>query len=417
MEAGAACGRLALVVAVGLLAAACTSTIEGAPIPATPAPAPTGAFAPLPDTSATTALVTEAVPDTVPDSTVVTSAPPTTMAPSRVRLVFTGDVLMHSPLWRQAERNGGGVHDFVPMFAHLQPLIESADLAVCHLETPVAPPFEAYSTDPRYGVPAEVVDGLAAVGFDHCSTASNHTFDRGLAGLAATVARFETAGITQHGMATEPAGIEPILLEVGGHVFGHVSATYGYDEGDPPPDEPWRSNLIDPTRLIADAQLARSRGAEVVIVSLHWGDSMSRRASSAQRLIAEELAGSGVVDLVVGHHSHVVQPIEQIGTMWVAYGLGNFISNMPIADSEFASEATRDGLVLEVEFGVDSADPGLRVASIVARPIWVDRDGGWVVRDVCSGRLEPELSARVGRVLDDSWRRTAAIVGPSLPVC
>ena len=90
---------------------------------------------------------------------------------------------------------------------------------------------------------------------------------------------------------------------------------------------------------------------------------------------------------------------------------------MPIADSEFASEATRDGVVLEVVFDVDNADPGLHVASIVARPIWVDRDAGWVVRDVCSGRLEPELSARVGRDLDDSWRRTAAIVGPFLPVC
>ncbi len=375
----------------------------------------------MPDASATTVpdstvVANAEAPSTAPDSFTVTSEPPTTSAPSPLRLVFTGDVLMHSPLWRQAERNGGGAHDFTPMFAHVQPLIESADLAVCHLETPVAPPLEAYSTSPRYGVPAEVVDGLAAVGFDHCSTASNHTFDRGVAGVAATVARFETAGITQHGMAIEPTGIEPILLEVGGHLIGHVSATYGYDEGDPPPDEPWRSNLIDTARLIADAQLARSRGAEVVILSLHWGASMSHRASPAQRLIAEELAASGVVDLVVGHHAHVVQPIEQVGAMWVAYGLGNFISNMPIADSEFTSEATRDGLVLEVEFGADGADPQLHITSIVARPTWVDRDAGWVVRDVWSGLLEPELSARLGGDLDESWRRTAAIVGPFLPV-
>lgn len=332
-----------------------------------------------------------------------------------MRLLFTGDVLMHSPLWRQAERNGGGVLDFTPMFAHLRPLVEGVDLAVCHLETPIAPPFEAYSTSPRYGVPAEVVDGLAAVGFDHCSTASNHTFDRGVPGVDATVARFTAAGITQHGMAVEPAGIEPILLQVGDLVIGHVAATYGYDEGDPPPGEPWRSNLIDPERLIADAQLARSRGADLVVVSLHWGSSMSHRASAQQRAIAEVLAASGTIDLVVGHHAHVVQPIEQIGRMWVAYGLGNFISNMPIADSEFSGEATRDGFVLDVTFGGDDTDPSPHVLAIVARPIWVDRDAGWVVRDVWSALAEPELQGRIGGDLDDSWRRTSAVVGAFVP--
>jgi poly-gamma-glutamate synthesis protein (capsule biosynthesis protein) len=234
-------------------------------------------------------------------------------------------------------------------------------------------------------------------------------------GVEATVARFSVAGITQHGMAVAPSGIEPILLRVGDLVIGHVSATYGYDEGDPPRGEPWRSNLIDPDRLIADAQLARSRGADVVVVSLHWGSSMSQRASSQQREIAGALAASGLIDLVVGHHAHVVQPIEQVGGMWVAFGLGNFISNMPIVDSEFSGEATRDGIVLDVTFGGDGFDPSPHVLAIVARPIWVDRDAGWVVRDVYSARSEPDLQSRVGRDLDESWRRTAAVVGAIVP--
>ncbi len=380
----------------------------------TAAPSPSATIAVAAALPALTAPTTTTAPGpTAAPTTAPIATAPGAVAP--VRLLFTGDVLMHSPLWRQAERNGGGVHDFMPMFAHLRPLIESVSLAVCHLETPIAPPFEAYSTSPRYGVPAEVVDGLAAVGFDHCSTASNHTFDRGVSGVEATVARFAAAGITQHGMAAEPAGREPILLRVGDLVIGHISATYGYDEGDPPLGEPWRSNLIDPDRLIADAQLARLRGADVVAVSLHWGSSTSHHASLQQREIAEALAASGVIDLVVGHHAHVVQPIEQIGGMWVAYGLGNFISNMPIVDGDFAGEATRDGIVLEVTFGADDADPSPHVLSLVARPIWVDRDAGWVVRDVWSARTEPDLHARVGRNLDESWQRTAAVVGPFLP--
>lgn len=322
---------------------------------------------------------------------------------------------MHSPLWRQAFDNGGGVHDFTPMFEHVRPIVESADLAVCHLETPVAPPFEPYSTSPRYGVPAEVVDGLAAAGFDHCSTASNHTFDRGVRGLEATVERFRQQGMTQHGMATTPAEIAPILLDVGGVRIGHVSATYGYDGANPPRDEPWRSNLIDVDRLLADAQSARDRGAEVVLLSLHWGNSSSHRPTDAQRRIAETLQASGLVDLVVGHHAHVVQPVEEIGEMWVAWGLGNFISNMPHAEGPFLAEDTRDGLLLEVVL-TPQADGTVPVTQVVARPIWVDHDAGWVVRDVATGLQDPDLVARVGRDLAASWERTGGFVPWLLPV-
>jgi hypothetical protein len=345
--------------------------------------------------------------------TVTVVTPPAPAPPRPLRLLFTGDVLMHSPLWRQAERNGDGTMDFAPMFGGLRPWIEGADLAVCHLETPVAPPFEAYSTSPRYGVPAEVVDGLAAAGFDHCSTASNHTFDRGVAGVEATIARFAREGITQHGMASTPAQREPILLDVDGLSIGHVSATYGYDGANPPADEPWRSNRIDVDRLLADAALARERGADLVVLSLHWGDSMSHLVSAEQRRIAEAIAASGLVDLVVGHHAHVVQPVELIGRTWVAFGLGNFVSNMPIAESPFEAPDSRDGLVLEVV--VDRTTDAPAITQVIARPIWVDQAAGWVVLDVATVRADPNLRDRIGDELDASWHRTAPIVPWLLP--
>ena len=310
-------------------------------------------------------------------------------------------------------RNGNGVPDFAPMFQHIGPLVQQADLAVCHLETPIAPTGEQWTTDPRYGVPGEVVDAIAATGFDHCSTASNDTFDRGLAGLQATIDRFVAAGVTQHGMAAVPADNEPILIDVAGVVIGHLSATYGFDVGFRPPDEPWRTSLIDAPRLIADAQLARARGADLVIASLHWGSSGSHQASEHQRRIAVELAESGVIDLVVGHHAHVVQPIERIGNMWVAYGLGNLISNMPTGDPVW-DDSTRDGIVLEVEVSRNPRTVA-SIGTIIAHPIWVDRDAGWVVRDVGAARLDPELAARIGAALDESWSRTASVVGAQMP--
>jgi poly-gamma-glutamate synthesis protein (capsule biosynthesis protein) len=113
-------------------------------------------------------------------------------------MAFTGDALWHSPLWRQAERNfaatGRGTvgMDFTPMLAPLRPLLESADVAVCHLETPIAPDGEQYTTFPLYGVPPGVVDALTGAGFDRCSTASNHTVDRGVPGIDRTISVLES---------------------------------------------------------------------------------------------------------------------------------------------------------------------------------------------------------------------------------
>lgn len=345
------------------------------------------------------------------------------MPPAPLTVLLTGDVLMHSPLWNQARRNAeaataagrnpsGVARDFTPMFAHFVPLIADADLAICHLETPIAPPGEEYSTHPRYGVPAEVVDALAEAGFQHCSTSSNHTFDRGMPAFDATVQRFASAGITQHGMAATPDDAEAVILDVDGTQIAHLSATYGFDLGRRPPDEPWRSDLIDPDLIIAKAARARARGAEVVILSLHWGNSGSTRASDTQRALARTFAESGLIDLIVGHHAHVVQPIEQVGPMWVAYGLGNFISNLPVPGGVWTEES-RDGIVLTVEIERHGGQP--RLAQPVARPLWVDRDAGWVVRDIATAWESDPLRARLGTDLQRSWQRTARVVGDFLP--
>ena len=123
--------------------------------------------------------------------TSTTTAEPEPVWPRRISLAFSGDTLPHSPLWRQAERNAAAVgetgHDFDPMLAGLAPVVATVDLAVCHLETPIAPEGEEFTTMPRYGVPEEVADAIVAAGYDRCSTASNHTADRGTAGIDRTV--------------------------------------------------------------------------------------------------------------------------------------------------------------------------------------------------------------------------------------
>lgn len=331
-----------------------------------------------------------------------------------------GDALWHSPLWRQAERNraanrsgeqppGEQAFDFAPMLANLAPVLQSADLAVCHLETPIAPEGELYSTHPLYGVPAEVVMSIASAGFDRCSTASNHVADRGPAGIDRTIGVLEYNGLGQSGMARTPAEIEPHVFFVDGVRVSHLSYTYGYNGLVLPAGEEWRSALIEPNRIIADASRARQLGAQVVIVSMHWGVEGRSDVSDAQRAVAQQITASAAIDLVVGHHAHVLQPIEQVNGVWVVYGLGNMISNLPTTSQWPA--ASQDGAVAVVDVTIDAE--GVAVVSTPAiHPTWVDRDNGWVVHLVQPALEDPAIGDGVRSRLESSLQRTQTVVGP-----
>jgi poly-gamma-glutamate synthesis protein (capsule biosynthesis protein) len=330
----------------------------------------------------------------------------------RVTLAFTGDTLIHSPIIDQARRIGAGAgYDFRPMFERLAPLLALADVAVCHLETPVAPRGAPLGAHPLYGVPAEVGTALGAAGYHRCSTASNHALDQGAPGVDATISALALAGVDQSGMAASAAGATARTFEAAGVRLAHLSYTFSFNGLRPPPDEPWRANLIDPVRILDDAAEARRLGAEMVVVSLHWGVEGVAAVTPAQRRLAEQLTESSDIDLVVGHHAHVLQPIEQVNGTWVVYGLGNLLSNMPTGDRWPAS--TQDGAIVFVTAEVLPNGRAL-VGRPVVVPTWVER-GPFVVRPVLEDLESPETPEHVRRELARSRDRTAALLGDFFP--
>lgn len=328
-------------------------------------------------------------------------------------MAFTGDNLTHSPIVRQAGRNAGGAgFDFRPMYDQVRDVLRSVDVAVCHLETPIVPPGEALSTAPIYGVPPQVADGLAHAGYRRCSTASNHTLDRGVAGIEATVVNLERVGIAQVGMARTPAEAVAPVFTVRDVRVAHLSYTFSYNGLQPPPGEAWRSNLIDAPRIFADAADARDRGAEVVVVSLHDGNEGSAVPTTRQRSVAEAITAFGMVDLVVGHHAHVLQPIEQVNGRWVLFGLGNFISNMPTGPQWPA--ASQDGAIVTVTV-TEQDDGSFVVEQPVVHPTWVHRDaGGWLIRLVQRDLADPATPPGLRAALQASLERTQRLLGPFL---
>ncbi|MDI5978921.1 CapA family protein [Amycolatopsis magusensis] len=252
--------------------------------------------------------------------------PPTPTAPG-FSVVATGDVLVHPALTEQAEADGKGKIDFRPQFAGVKPVVSGADLGLCHLEVPLAEPGGPYSGYPSFNAPPEIAEALKDTGYDACSTASNHTLDQGEDGVERTLDGLDAAGLKHTGSArsSKEAGT-PLLLDAAGTKVGHVSFTFGFNGIELPDGKPWMSNTLDAADVLAAARKTREAGAEVVIASLHWGTEYRAEPTKEQTDLAKKLLKDDSIDLIIGHHAHVVQPFEKIGEKWVAYGLGNHIA-------------------------------------------------------------------------------------------
>ncbi len=282
-------------------------------------------------------------------------------------VVATGDVLIHPALTEQAEEDGGGERDYRPLFAGIKPVIEGADLAICHMEVPLATedgPFQGY---PLFYAPPEVAEAVAATGYDTCTTASNHTFDHGADGVRTTLDALDAAKIGHTGSArSEQEANTPLVREVNGVRVGQVSFTFAFNQGtEEPADAPWMSNELSVDAVLEAARASRAAGAEVVIASLHWGVEDQHEPTADQRQQAEAILADPAVDLIIGHHAHVVQPFEKFGDKWVAYGLGN-----SVAKHEEPRGTTEEGLIARFRF--TRTDGGWQVDMAEYVPTLVD---------------------------------------------
>jgi poly-gamma-glutamate synthesis protein (capsule biosynthesis protein) len=248
--------------------------------------------------------------------------------PDRITVVATGDVLLHERLWTTAKRDGkGGDWDFAPLMSSVKPLVQKADLSIAHLETPLAPAGGPYHGYPRFQGPPQIATALKQTGYDLCTTASNHSFDGGANGVDRTLNTLEKVGLKHAGTARSRAEAEQTtIVDVGGVKIASLSFTFGFNGLPYPNGQTWRAGRIDTKTIARKAQEAKDRGADLVLVSCHWGTEYSSKLNDQQREVAPQLLADSNIDLVIGHHAHVVQPMEQIDGKWVAYGLGNLVA-------------------------------------------------------------------------------------------
>lgn len=283
-------------------------------------------------------------------------------APTRsFSVIAAGDILTENKVVNRAAADGvasGVRYDFVPMFTPVADTISSADLAICHAETPIGLPGERaglYGRSPFGGnlllSPYELAVGLAATGFDRCSTASNHSFDLGVPGIDHTLDVLDAVGISHVGTArsADEAAAAPLPFTVNGVRVAHLSVTTYSNTVRP--REPWRMTFAtDPATVGRQIAAARLAGAEVVIVSWHTITELVHAPTPADRVFVSGLVRAGA-DAVIGHGPHVVSPLEWIDGTPVFWSTGNFVSGMgEPGRGKYGDLDANDGLLAELRF-------------------------------------------------------------------
>ncbi|MFF9817220.1 CapA family protein [Streptomyces sp. NPDC014006] len=301
-------------------------------------------------------------------------------------LVASGGVLPHTSVIERARFDSGGDgYDFRPMLAGARPLVAPATLALCHMETPYGANGD-YTGRPVFKSPPEIADGLAATGYDSCSTASDHSLDDGADGVRRTLEALDRTGVKHAGSARTVAEANSVtLLRAGTAKVAHLAYTYGTGDVAMPPGQPWAVSLIDEGKIIADARAARKAGADVVVVSLHWGTPWQdapdgRQLDLARRLTASRDGGRPDIDLILGTHAHVPQAYEKVNGTWVVYGMGDEVAGEMYDDNGVEDQRGNQSTLGRFTF-VPPKRPGGRweVARAEFVPLLFDVDAGRVV--------------------------------------
>ena len=238
-------------------------------------------------------------------------------------LVMVGDALIHRSVYDDAKI--GDNYDFKPMLEIMKPIISKYDLAYYNQETILGGKELGLSTYPRFNSPYEVGDAFLDAGFNLISLANNHTLDRGEQALLNSCEYWKNKNAYVAGSYCSYNDRENIKIYTKNNIkYALLSYTTSTNGLKVPNGNTYYVNTYNKDKVKEDIEKYRDK-TDLLIVAMHWGEEYKTSPNNSQREIAKYLASLGV-DIVVGAHPHVVEPIEKINDTLVIYSLGNFIS-------------------------------------------------------------------------------------------
>lgn len=255
-----------------------------------------------------------------------------------------GDILMHDTVYQDAFN--GTKYNFDPIFQNVKSILEMPDILTANQESTLGGIELGVSSYPTFNSPHEVADALVHTGVDIVSTANNHTLDKGVKGIQSEVQYLDSIGLPHVGSFLDEKDRHKLrIVEKNGIKLAFLSYSYGTNGIPIPSGKDFLVNLINRDIMKEEIQRAK-KVADVVVMSIHWGNEYQRVPSNDQKDLANFLANEGV-DIIFGSHPHVLQPMEWILTAdgrktFVIYSLGNFISGQSEDYKDIGGLATVD---------------------------------------------------------------------------
>lgn len=241
-------------------------------------------------------------------------------------LIMVGDALIHSSIYMDAKTSTGS-YDFRPMLEKIKPIVSKYDLKYYNQETVLGGVELGLSNYPRFNSPYEVGDAFIDAGFNLVSLATNHTMDKGEQGVLNSLSYWgkQQNILTAGSYKSFEDRDRKVIKEINGIKYAFFSYTTWTNGLETPTGKEYLNNVYNEELAKNDIERVKDE-VDIIIVAMHWGTEYSKGISDSQVEIANYLSSLGV-DIIIGSHPHVVEPIEFIGKTMVIYSLGNFISD------------------------------------------------------------------------------------------
>ena len=313
--------------------------------------------------------------------------------PITFNLTAIGDVMCHNTQYMDAYNSSTGEYDFSYVFEDIKNYIKFSDISVGSLETCFAGEDKGYSNYPTFNSPDSLAYALSDIGIDVLSTAGNHCLDMGFDGLSRTIDVLDNAKISHVGTYKSQEEQNNILIKnVKGINIAFLNCTYGTNGISIPEDKPYCVNLIDRDLIKKHIDLAKSKDVDLIVACMHWGNEYQTTPSNEQKELSDFLFSNGV-DIILGNHPHVLQPMEkrtitlEDGTTkdcFVIYASGNFICDQN-------AENTRNSIILNLNITKNS-DGKISINKVTYTPIYMYKNSNLKTKKMKLLDIEKTLS-------------------------
>lgn len=366
---------------------------------------------------------------------------------ARVSFAIAGDVIPHEAVRAAAAAEGEGVQGWTALFSDVADVFESADFGFVNMETPVAPNHSKGSKPFMFDAPVALPQALKASGIKIVSFANNHAMDQGWAGFAETREHLRETGLIFAGTGdTATSTFEPVFTEANGIKIGWLGMTRWLN-GNRNPDSPGQPHVnffpypgeaggapgADEAQVLAAIKTARAQ-CDLLVVSIHWGIEYAPAPRPEDTELAHKMLDAGAA-VVVGHHPHVLQPVETYRTAdgrnaIIFYSLGNFLSNQSRSyvdglnpDKDGDPRDSMIGLFSAVRDDYGPAGIRIEIGHVGILPVWGENNRNAVangktkmpiIRPVLIDREIPHLQARLDALSKISDQNKADPAAPAL---